>query len=264
MKRVLKKVTGIIMAAAFAVSALSVAKVDAKATAAINANQEYKLTLGYDEKAEYTFVTQPDCTTSVTACIVGGSSNTGFAWMKLTVDYCKYDSVYVDNEKGAASTGTFVFAPGKTATLTFNSSNVGTAKTIDIAFTVNSTPVSNLEKEGNNSPNSATKIKLNKTYNGVVSYADSDTDWYVFKAPKTGKYKFYVVNALIDGGSSVWCHGYKSKTKNDSDFSAYLTAGDGWKNSKKIKLKKGKKYYIKFSSTGHKAVPVQIRVKKVK
>ncbi|SDB67923.1 hypothetical protein [Butyrivibrio sp. INlla16] len=128
MKKVLKKVTAIIMSAAFAVSMLTASGVETKAATALNVNQEYKLTLGPDQLTEYTFVTQPDCTTSVTACIVGGSSDTGFAWMKMTVDYCKYDSVSVYNGKGAASTGTFVFAPGKTATLTFNSLNVFTKK----------------------------------------------------------------------------------------------------------------------------------------
>ena len=262
MKRVLKKITGMIVAAAVAVSALSVARVDAKAATAINVNQEYRFRLGYEQVAQYTFTTPSDAVTSVSACIVGGSAY-AHAYFKLTVDYCNYDGGFINSGKGATETNEFVFAPGKTATITFDS--VTYKDTVDIAFTVKCTNPGKLEKESNNSVSSATKIQLKKTYNGVVSYVDSDVDWYEFKAPKTGKYKFYAVNAQTNGYTHVYVEGYKSITKKDSNFATFLNSGKGWVSSKKIKLKKGKKYYIKFSSaTYNDSVPVQLKVKKVK
>ena len=262
MKRVFKKITGIIMAATFVVSALSVAKVDDKAATAINVNQEYRFRLSYDQMAQYTFTTPSDAVTSVSACIVGGSSY-AHAYFKLTVDYCNYDGGFITSGKGATVTDDFVFAPGKTATITFDS--VTYRDTVDIAFTVNCTNPGNLEKEGNNNVGAATKVKVNKTYNGVVTYVDSDVDWYEFKAPKTGKYKFYAVNTMTNAYTHVFVEGYKSKTKKDSNFSTFLNSGKGWASSKKVKLKKGKKYYIKFSSPSYgNSVPVQLKVKKVK
>ncbi|MBE5860786.1 MAG: hypothetical protein E7301_11800 [Butyrivibrio sp.] len=262
MKKVFRKIIGLVMAATFAVSAFSVSKIDAKAATSINVNQEYRLTLKYGEVAEYTFTTLSDAVTNVSAAIVGGNSFTG-AGMKLTVDYCNYDSGYIFPGEGRRVSENFVFAPGKTATLKFDS--VGYGDTVDIAFTVNCSNPGNLEKESNNSPASATQIKLKKVYNGIVTYEGSDTDWYVFKAPKTGKYKFYAVNTMTDGYTMVLCEGFKSKTKKDTGFSSYLMAGSGWAHSKSVKLKKGKKYYIKFSGASYeKSIPVQIRVKKVK
>ncbi len=43
-----------------------------------------------------------------------------------------------------------------------------------------------------------------------------------------------------------------------------VTGGKGWVKSKKFKLKKGKKYYIKVITNGLYNIPYQIRVKKVK
>ena len=263
MKKVLNKITGIVLAAVMTMSALAIGKIDAKAATAINVNQEYRVQISYKQTAEYTFTTPSNAITSVNACIVNSDDSYAHAHIGLTVDYCNYDGMTVYTGDGAKKTEDFVFAPGHTATITLSS--VSYDDTVTVAFTVNCTNPGNLEKEKNNYPGAATQIKLKKTYNGMVSYVDSDVDWYVFKAPKTGKYKFYAVNTMTNGYSHVYVKGYKSKTKEDPNFGGYLNSGAGWSKSKSIKLKKGKRYYIKFSNPSYAdSVPVQIRVKKVK
>ena len=64
--------------------------------------------------------------------------------------------------------------------------------------------------------------------------------------------------------NSLHVDGFKSKTKKDKNVSGSLAAGSGWAKTKPIKLKKGKKYYIKLSGSGIFSVGTQIRVKKVK
>lgn len=112
----------------------------------------------------------------------------------------------------------------------------------------------NFEKENNDTRGRANKLKKGVTYTGLAM--DGDTDWYVFKAPKTKKYKIKAV--CTNQGS---CHqdveafrGYKSK--------GYVCtyAGDGWKTVFSGKLKKGQKVYVKVSDGGDDEM-YKIRVK---
>ena len=51
------------------------------------------------------------------------------------------------------------------------------------------TAVSNMEKEKNNTTSKANKISLNKTHHGIILNHD-DKDYFKFKAPSAGTYKF--------------------------------------------------------------------------
>ena len=263
MKKVLGKITGIVLAAAMTISALSVCKVEVKAAQAINVNQEYRVVINGEEKQEFTFVTPQDAITSIEAVVADANMGLYSTSLKLTVDYCNYWSGSIRRGEGKIESQSYVFQPGHTAT--FSISNGLKSLRSEVVFKINCTHVDNLEKEGNNAAGTATKIKAGKTYTGVVTKEDSDVDWYVFKAPKTGKYRFYAVNTVTDGSlNNVSIEGFKSKTKKDSNFSQYLRAGAGWSKSKAIKLKKGKKYYVRISGAHFRSIPVQLRVKKVK
>ena len=100
----------------------------------------------------------------------------------------------------------------------------------------------NFEKENNNSKAQANKLKKGITYTGIVM--EGDTDWFVFKAPKTKKYKIKGVN--VDGsysGDNFDVQAYKGYKRINYTL---IGGGEGWKNIYSGKLKKGQKVYIKI------------------
>lgn len=99
------------------------------------------------------------------------------------------------------------------------------------------------EKENNNSKKAANTVKKGKTYTGLIML--EDTDYYVFKAPKTGKYKITATVSsaerdVDDLDAEVW-KGTKRLSRTSMRY------GKGYKSLWKGKLKKGQKIYIKFS-----------------
>lgn len=114
--------------------------------------------------------------------------------------------------------------------------------------------VKNFESENNNSKKTADKLSLKKTYTGLMM--DGDTDYWVFTAPKTGKYKFSV--AEINEGYHNTFYAYKGSKKVKS---LYIGGGDGYKTLYKAKLKKGKKIYVKLTD-GSNGEMYKIKVKK--
>lgn len=102
----------------------------------------------------------------------------------------------------------------------------------------------NFEKENNNSRSKANTIKKGVTYTGLAM--KDDTDWFVFKAPKTKKYKIRAVCTNEKGCyQSVDIYkGYKRMK------SLYMYSGDGWNTLFSGKLKKGEKVYVKISGGG--------------
>ena len=262
MKKVLGKATGIIMAAVMALTIVATGKVDDKAATAINLNQEYNVKISGHQ--EYTFTTPNKGTIQIEAVLVDNDSDfwNNYIETKLTIDYTNYISSSIHKDYGREYFDEIIVRGDQTATLVFDGRS---DKSYNVVFKVTSRDLGNMETENNNNAGSADKIKLKKTYNGIVNGADRDVDWFVFKAPKTGKYKFSLVNTQTSGCLWVSAEGYKSKTKKDNKNSFTLRPGEGWSKSSSIKLKKGKKYYIKLSNSGlWKTVPYQIKVKKVK
>ncbi len=94
-----------------------------------------------------------------------------------------------------------------------------------------------VEKEDNNSFKKATKIQANKSYVGVRNY-EGDEDYYKFVAPANGTYKVsFTVEAEVSNGYDVVLYGpTKKEIKTLSDLTDDSSA--------KIKMKKGKTYYI--------------------
>jgi hypothetical protein len=94
-----------------------------------------------------------------------------------------------------------------------------------------------VEKENNNSFKKATKIKSGKAYIGVRNY-DSDEDYYKFVAPATGTFKisFTCVDEVKYGYDVTIYDSSKKELKKLSNLTD--------DKSVKIKMKKGKTYYI--------------------
>lgn len=103
------------------------------------------------------------------------------------------------------------------------------------------TPNNYVERENNNSRSKATKLTLNKSMIGTNTI-DSDTDFYKFTATKSGLLKIKFYHYFDDALSFVFAVGTNSSANNlkeqysDSDMSA------------KIRVKKGKTYYVKIST----------------
>lgn len=100
------------------------------------------------------------------------------------------------------------------------------------------------EKESNNSKSKAMSLKANKTYSGIIM--KDDTDWFVYKVPKTGKYKISAVYQSTDDSSNAY---FNSNVYKSSKLlkSKQVVNGRGWTTLYSGKLKKGQKIYIKMN-----------------
>ncbi len=117
------------------------------------------------------------------------------------------------------------------------------------------------EKENNNTAKKATSIKVKKTYSGVLN-DNEDVDWFVFKAPSAGKYKFTAANTE-DHHGWIGFTGYKTKNKADGNYVGIYNES-GFKKIKTVSLKKGQKYYIKVARSYNSNATYKLKVKKVK
>lgn len=110
--------------------------------------------------------------------------------------------------------------------------------------------VSNFEKENNGTKSKANTIRINKSFTGNM--LKDDVDYWVFKAPKTGRYKisgvisdndYYGTESKHDDSAYLNASSYLGYKKRGS---ATLDEVSGYKNIFKGKLKKGQKVYIKI------------------
>jgi hypothetical protein len=118
-----------------------------------------------------------------------------------------------------------------------------------------------VEKEDNNSFKKATTIKSGKKYIGVRNY-ETDEDYYKFVAPSSGTYRISFECAdEVEHGYDVTIYG---SSKKELKKLSNLTDD----SSAKVKMKKGKTYYILVadgSSWGSSwAEKYKIKVAKVK
>jgi hypothetical protein len=118
-----------------------------------------------------------------------------------------------------------------------------------------------VEKENNNSFKKATTIKSGKGYIGVRNYK-TDEDYYKFVAPSTATYKisFECVDEVSYGYNVTIYNSSKEELKKFSNLTDDSSA--------KIKMKKGKTYYIHVANGGSWgtswAAKYKIKVSKVK
>lgn len=104
----------------------------------------------------------------------------------------------------------------------------------------------NFEKESNNSKKSANVIKKGITYIGLVMV--DDIDYYVFKAPKTKRYKISAaVTSSVNSVDDLRVEALKKGRVCGSKRACY---GDGYETIYNGKLRKGEKIYLKVSGGG--------------
>lgn len=255
----MKKVLGALLMLSMAIGGTVVAPnttKDVQAATTIQSNRWYEGTVDSDNDQIYTYKMQ----------------NSGYFYYELVADedgyYYKNGSYeygsyyvitsmiknyklyvnnrYVSNHIGSFQSPIYAFKAGDNITIKLekNDGFGGFGYKYHYRLKVTFVKVKNFEKENNDTRGRANKLKKGVTYTGLAM--DGDTDWYVFKATKTKKYKIKAVCTNQD-----YCHqeveafrGYKSKGY------ASTYAGEGWKTVFSGKLKKGQKVYVKVSDGG--------------
>lgn len=175
---------------------------------------------------------------------------------KLTYNYKEYVRVgyigYGDNWHSQK----FAFKKGSQINISLSdtaSENSEYAYILKVYFV----KVNNFETENNNSKKTANKLALKKTYTGNL--VPDDVDYWVFKAPKTGKYKISAVCTEEDAYyDNFWA--FKGSKEVGSLFTR---TGDGYGTVFKGKLKKNQKIYIKVQGNNGDGDMYKLKVKKL-
>lgn len=175
----------------------------------------------------------------------------GYVMPKLKVNYKELEHGLAD-EKETFISDKYVFKKGTTVDVQVNAYMRQNFK-VRMVFVKNK----NYEPEGNNTKPKANKLKKNKTITGRCHL--KDTDWFVYKIPKKGKYSFRFVS-LTDNQNLV------AKVYNKSKLigSNVVYEGDGYKTIGKKKYKKGTKLYIKIKNNSYhkKSALYKVRLQK--
>lgn len=186
----------------------------------------------------------------------------GYLSVSITANYKRYTSATVSYGNGAWSSGMYALKPNTKVTVSITSPFSSTQ-----SFKIKGVPhaVQRFEKEG-----ASNKIaKLKKTYTGVLMSSDSDK--WVFKAPKTGKYRVSAVVASSDRESCYCiCSAYRGSARVAyssialNDGWQKLKFGDWYSSKKYVQLKKGKKLAIKLSGATNGSALYKVKVTRVK
>lgn len=202
---------------------------------AISLNKDYYGTIqNYDDIDFYKFTLKAD------GKITLSMSNVKEGWLVKVLNSKKkvIEEFYTDSEsfKGKNPNVNIGLAKGTYYVQIEDVDTVNTQYKLKVSFTKSDA----YEKELNNSIQTATLIKLNKTYNGNIHM--DDTDIYKFTVPSTGKVK---ITMSQKPGISWDVYIYDSK-KNKKAY--FYTDSDAFAKktvTKTIKLNKGT-YYIKI------------------
>lgn len=219
-----------------------------KAEETLKANQEVKGTIIKNQSITYNFVMPKKGYFSFRL-----SNSASFLSVKMQANNKTWESEKYLSGGKLFTSSSYAFKPGTKVQITLEN----TYSTMDYTLCVNVKKVANFESEDNNKKSKADTIKAKKTYTGLIM--SEDTDWYVFKAPKKGKYKISGVNTT---NGSIDFTTYRGNKKIASDD---LYEGNGYKTLFSGKLKKGQKIYLKISYSNlysTKGVFYKIKVKK--
>lgn len=155
----------------------------------------------------------------------------------LTKSYKEYGRAGIASDDNKYISGRYAFKAGDKVTINFE--DTYETKT-PFKFRVVFKKVKNFEKENNNSKKRAMSIKKGKVYTGLL--IEDDDDWFVFKAPKTKKYKIRVVSTNRDSRNE-----YVDVYKGSYTEGYNLYTNEGWKTVYSGKIKKGQKVHVCLS-----------------
>ena len=195
--------------------------------------------------------------------------SSGYFYYQVIVDE---DGYYYEDEYRKNSTGTYVYTSMiknyktyeneeyarysdggfKSSKYSFKTGDKITIKVFDARYykthykvKVTFVKRKNFEKENNNSKSKANNLKKGVTYTGLAM--KDDVDWFVFKAPKTKKYKIKAVSTNENS-----CYEYVDVYKGHKKLNdTLISSGYGWKTVFSGKLKKGQKIHVKIYNGGY-------------
>lgn len=242
---------GIILALSMVLGTLYVNGVSVKAEETLQANQEVKGTLLSEQSVTYNFIMPKKGYFSFRA-----SSNLSFLSVEMQVNYKTWEADKYISGNSLYTSSSYAFKPGTKVQIKLTHT-WASHEAIDYTLCVDVKNVANFETESNDKKAKADTIKLKKTYTGLIM--SEDADWYVFKAPKKGKYKISGVNHTT---GTIDFHTYKG---NKEIVSGDLQEGKGYQKLFSGKLKKGQKIYLKISYSNlfsTKGVFYKVKVKK--
>lgn len=198
---------------------------------------------------------------------VQGTSTTWFIRHTIYANYKQYDdnSAYYSN--GTWRSFRYNFKKGTNVQIRLHESS-DASYVWYYKIIVRTQNVKNFEKENNGARTKANALKVNKEYTGNM--LKDDTDWWVFKAAKSGTYKITGIVSQID----------QEATESKSSYGAYLNPAcyvgnkdkgttriddvSGYKTIFKGKLKKGQKVYVRVSYDNWYYVFYRLKAKKIK
>lgn len=208
----MKKILSIVLTLAIFGSVIFIAPTELMAaTTQLVADEEYELIIPHDldnfqtytikaPKSGYFYVELEP----IQNVYDNGDTATGSGHLeyKIVSNYKEYESEGRFNcNYDTLKTCLYGFAPGTEVELKLQYDGYNRRNGyLILRATVYEVKDSNFEKENNNSKNKADKVVKGKTYNALSM--NFDTDWFVFTAPKAGKYKFYLTNTDSNSGSS--------------------------------------------------------------
>lgn len=258
----------VVALAAMVFAIASLGKSEAKAyDGTLQNNRAYTLSLKGGYEYEYSFRTPAKGLTRIEVALVSatnqnGESVWGYVNTKALIDYKSYWDFSAYTEKGIVSSVPRSLNPKKNGTIKINTGWYSNERNVKVYIKIVNEVPKNFETEGNNTATHADSLKYKKLHKGIVS-SDTDTvDWYVFKAPRSGKYSFFITNTNTDGS---WTYCTAIPFKNKHKQAAYGTSAYTEKGRQKIitvPLKKGQKYYIKVTNSYSKSVSYNIFVKR--
>ncbi len=192
----------------------------------------------------------------------GSISNWMGIYFNLSANSKTYNEFYDKTPNdGTQTSSNLSFAPGTQVNMRIYTYDRNKKYNYTYSITVHYCTTKYQEKENNNTKKKASTLKLKKSYYGNLPL--QDTDWFVFKAPKAGKYVFKVTNADTTRNyynkSYLYANAYKgSKKLCKSDKTAY--SNEGAIKITSVKLKKGQKIYVKLTSANKYNVNYKIKV----
>lgn len=212
------------------------------------------------DKGYFYYEIMPVSYTNEEGEIKTGISDLGFYIedIRMTVNYKEYEREYYTWAGEGMKSDRYAFKKGTKIDITLADHTLFSEKTtVQFRIKITVKKPKNFEKENNNTKSKANKIKKGKIHTGLLM--KSDTDYYVFTAPKT---KTYRINAVVtsDNGD-LYAQVLKGKKVLKSTSARY---GEGYVNLYKGRLKKGQKLYIKIydsNSFYSNSVLYQIKVK---
>lgn len=243
----MKKVLGALLMLSMAIGGTVVAPnttKDVQAATTIQSNRWYEGMTDGENDQVYTYKMQGSGYFYYQVIPIGGGcyykgnfEENSVYWVETSIvkNYKMYDgTTKAKNTEGGFESHRFSFKSGSRITIKVkDSENYKTRYKIKVTFV----KMKNFEKENNNSKKAANKIKKG-TYTGLAM--GDDNDFFVFKAPKTKKYKIRYVCT-----SEEYCYQETEIYKGNKLYSnRYHIQGGGWSTLFSGKLKKGQKIYI--------------------